>query len=78
MTHKNFQTLNSLYIPLKIRLEEELNKKSIELKKILIYRFVLINNTIRLFRNLKKIHLLNELFLKKNHSEGYLSFYIAS
>jgi hypothetical protein len=36
MTHKNFQTFNSLYLPLKIRLEAELNKKSIELKKILI------------------------------------------
>jgi hypothetical protein len=33
MTHKNFQTFNSLYFPLKIRLEEELNKKTIELKK---------------------------------------------
>jgi hypothetical protein len=45
MTHKNFQTFNSLYFLLKIRLEEELNKKTFELKKILIYRFVLINNT---------------------------------
>ncbi len=33
MTHKNFQTFKSLYFPLKIRLEEELNKKTIELKK---------------------------------------------
>jgi hypothetical protein len=54
MTHKNFQTFKSLYFPLKARLKEELNKKIIEFKKILIYRFVLINYTIRLFRNLKK------------------------
>jgi hypothetical protein len=77
MTHENFQTFNSIYFTLQIRIEEELNKKSIEIKKILIYRFALINNPMRLFRNLKKLHLLNDFFLKKNHSEVYLSFCIA-
>jgi len=78
MTHENFQTFNSLYFTISIRIEEELNKKSIEIKKILIYRFALINNPMRLFRNIIKIHFFyTDFFLKKNHSEVYLSFYIA-
>jgi hypothetical protein len=49
MTHENFQTFNSLYFTLSIRIEEELNKTSIEIKKILIYRFALFNDPMRLF-----------------------------